>query len=198
VTSTTAATPEATASETVDTWRPGSGRSTGGERGDLLGALAQARFFLRGTVRGLTDVQARHRSTPSALTLGGIVKHVADGEERWVRFLLGLPGGPQGVGPEGPTLQVIAEWEDSMRMREDETLAGLLERYEQVAAETERAVRELPGLDERRPLPPAPWFEPGVSWSARQVLLHVLAETTQHSGHADVIREAIDGRKSMG
>jgi len=52
----------------------------------------------------------------------------------------------------------------------------------------------LPDLDAARPLPPAPWFEPGAHWSARQVLLHVIAETAQHAGHADIIRELIDGK----
>ncbi|MFB9852613.1 DUF664 domain-containing protein [Micromonospora andamanensis] len=56
----------------------------------------------------------------------------------------------------------------------------------------------LPDLDADHPLPEAPWFEPGARWSARRVLLHILAETSQHAGHADIIRETIDGAKSMG
>jgi len=79
-----------------------------------------------------------------------------------------------------------------------ETLAGLLERYAQVAAETDRLVAALPDLDASRPLPPAPWFEPGARWSARRVLLHIIAETAQHAGHADIVRESLDGAKSMG
>ena len=47
-------------------------------------------------------------------------------------------------------------------------------------------------------LPPAPWFAPGASWSARRVVAHILSETAQHCGHADILREAIDGQKSMG
>ena len=49
-----------------------------------------------------------------------------------------------------------------------------------------------------RGLPEAPWFTPGESWSARRVLLHIIAETAQHAGHADIIRESLDGAKSMG
>ena len=45
--------------------------------------------------------------------------------------------------------------------------------------------------------PRAPWFEPGARWSARRVLLHVIAETAQRAGHADIIRESLDGAKSM-
>ncbi len=79
-----------------------------------------------------------------------------------------------------------------------ETLPALLERYERVAAETDDLVRRLPSLDATQELPRAPWFEPGARWSGRHVLMHILAETAQHTGHADVIREALDGQKSMG
>jgi hypothetical protein len=52
-------------------------------------------------------------------------------------------------------------------------------------------------LNAGHPLPTAPWFQPGESWSARQVLLHIITETAQHAGHADIIRESLDGAKSM-
>ncbi len=70
--------------------------------------------------------------------------------------------------------------------------------YDRVAQRTDEKIATLPDLDHSFPLPEAPWFEPGASWSARRVLLHVLAETSQHAGHADVIRETIDGSKTMG
>lgn len=66
-----------------------------------------------------------------------------------------------------------------------------------VAADTAALVRSLPNLDDVSPLPQAPWFDSG-GWSARRVLLHVLAETAQHAGHADILRETIDGQKTMG
>ena len=58
--------------------------------------------------------------------------------------------------------------------------------------------RRLPDLDAAHPLPEAPWFERGTSWSARRVLLHIIAETSQHAGHADLLREALDGATAMG
>ena len=79
-----------------------------------------------------------------------------------------------------------------------ETLAGLLENYAQVARRTEELVVHLADLDAAHPLPPAPCFEPGARWSARPVLLHVIAETAQHAGHADIIRESLYGAKSIG
>ena len=90
------------------------------------------------------------------------------------------------------------EWEGQFRMLEGETLAGLLEYYDEVARKTDQIVATLPDLDVSHPLPEAPWFEPGARWSARRVLLHVIAETSQHAGHADIIRESLDGSKSMG
>jgi len=84
------------------------------------------------------------------------------------------------------------------QMLAGETLLGLLEAYAQVARRTEELVAQLPDLDAAHPLPPAPWFEPSARWSARRVLLHIIAETAQHAGHADIIREAIDGAKTMG
>jgi hypothetical protein len=83
-------------------------------------------------------------------------------------------------------------------MGADETLAGLLDDYAACAAQTTEVVRGLADLDAATPLPEAPWFEPGATWTARRVLLHLLAETAQHAGHADIIRETLDGQKTMG
>lgn len=158
------------------------------ERSDLVQTLGRHRGFLRFTVRDLTDEQARQRSTVSELTLGGLIKHVAATEERWMRFA---------VGGAAEMQREPIDWLDLFRMAENETLAGLLAGYEQVAAATDKLVGEL-DLDVAYPLPEAPWFEPGASWSVRRVLLHVIAETAQHAGHADILREAIDGSKTMG
>ncbi|WP_208758901.1 DUF664 domain-containing protein [Microbispora triticiradicis] len=76
--------------------------------------------------------------------------------------------------------------------------ADVLADYAEVARRTDELVAGLPDLDAAQPLPKAPWHEPGASWSARRVLMHVMAETAQHAGHADIIRESLDGAKSMG
>ncbi|MBR7679315.1 DUF664 domain-containing protein, partial [Streptomyces daliensis] len=83
------------------------------------------------------------------------------------------------------------------RMADDATLADLLARYAAPAARTDELITTL-DLDASHPLPVAPWFEPGASWSVRRTLLHVIGETAQHAGHADIIRESIDGAKTMG
>jgi hypothetical protein len=137
----------------------------------------------------LTDEQAASRPTPSELCLGGLIKHVSGTEDRWMKFAVG--------GAESMESEPV-DWQGQFRMLKGETLAGLLDAYEQVARHTDELVATLPDLDLAHPLPSAPWFEPGARWSVRRVLLHIIAETSQHAGHADIIREAIDGSKTMG
>ncbi len=161
------------------------------ERSDLISTLAKQRQFLRFAVRDLTDEQASATPTASTLCLGGLVKHVTGVEEQWQRFIV---EGPSAFPPPGD----YSAYADGFRMLPGETLASLLDRYEEVATRTEELVSSLESLDEAQPLPEAPWFEPGASWSARRVLIHILAETAQHCGHADIIRESLDGQRTMG
>jgi hypothetical protein len=165
-----------------------------GERDELVELLGRNRFFLRNTLRDLNDEQAARRTTVSELTLGGLIKHVAGVEERWVAFILDGPSA-MGGGPDDPA--TAQAWVDGFRMLDGETVAGLLARYEQVAEATDALIGTV-DLDAVQPLPARPWFPPGTTWSARRVLLHVIAETAQHAGHADIIRESLDGAKSMG
>ena len=163
------------------------------ERADLIETLDGHRWFFRQTVQGLTDEQARLRPTASELTLGGLVKHVTATERMWARFVLEGPATFPVFTPE-----TAADWAAEFVMLPEETLAGLLAEYAEVAAGTDELVRTLPDLDAAHPLPEAPWFTPGATRSARRVFLHVVAETAQHAGHADILRESIDGQKTMG
>lgn len=163
------------------------------ERDDLLETLATHRAFLRRTVQGLTDEQAIQTPTASQLCLGGLIKHVALVEEGWADF---IENGPRRSGPvDQAAMEAHAA---GFRLLAGENLAGVLDRYEEVAQRTDKLVVSLPSLDASHPLPEAPWFEPGARWSARRSLLHIIAETSQHAGHADILRESIDGAKTMG
>ncbi len=170
--------------------------TTTGERADLLAALAKHRHFLRFTTRDLTDEQARRRTTAGELCLGGLIKHVAQVERTWAAFIVDGPTAIRDVTTM--TEEDVARRTDEFRLLPNETLAGVLADYAEVASRTDELIASLPDLDATRPLPKAPWFEPGAHWSARQVLLHVLAETAQHAGHADILRESLDGAKTMG
>jgi uncharacterized damage-inducible protein DinB len=162
------------------------------ERADLIATLDQHRAFLRFTVRDLTDEQAGRRTTASELTLAGIVKHVANTEATWAAFI--EKGGAAFGGENWSAEAWAAQW----RLGPGETLQSVLADYEEVARRTDELVATLPDLDADHALPPAPWFEKGARWSARRALLHILAETAQHAGHADILRESLDGQKTMG
>jgi uncharacterized damage-inducible protein DinB len=174
-----------------------SGETLTGERADIAQTLARHRRLLLQTTRGMSDEQAAQRSTVSALSLGGIIKHLASVEQRWQNFILQGPSAMGGGGNWDDPARIQA-FLDGFTMLPGETLAGLIAEYEAVARATHKLIADLADLDATQPLPEAPWYEQGERWSARRVLLHILAETTQHAGHADIIREAIDGAKTMG
>ena len=184
--------------DTVDT--DSSGTSLSPERQDLLETLAMHRALLRQTAAGLTDEQAAATPTASSLSVGGIIKHVAETERGWAAFARDgrAPWADQGTDWSNPTPDQVAAYLAGFRLEPGETLDEVLARYAEVAAETDRLVATLPDLDVAYPLPPAPWFPPGSTRSPRRTFLHIVAETAQHAGHADIVRESIDGAKTMG
>ncbi|MET8710455.1 DinB family protein [Streptomyces californicus] len=181
---------------------------TDAERTDLLAALAAARAALVGSVEDLDDESAGRTPTASSLCLGGLVKHVTAVEENWLNFVTDGPSAMSFALPDGVTwddlmagtARAYPQWaidrEKEFRMQPGETLAAILRAYEEVAARTEKIVLAVPDLSAAHPLPEAPWHEPGGEWSVRRVLAHVLAETAQHAGHADIVRETLDGRQA--
>ena len=175
---------------------PAAATQTDPERADLLSGLGAARYFLRFAARDLTDEQAGQRTTASELTLGGLIKHVAAVEQGWADFVVDGPSAMTDYS--AMTEDDVANWADQFKLLPGETLVGVLASYEKVAQRTDDLVASLPDLDAAHPLPKAPWFPPGETRSARRVFLHIIAETAQHAGHADIIRESLDGAKSMG
>jgi hypothetical protein len=136
----------------------------------------------------------------STLSLSGLVKHVSTTEAGWAHFIEHGRGeatpGWEDIDWENPP-PAIVEYQQQFRLVEGETLEQVLATYDDVAARTDALVATV-DLDATQLLPDAPWFEPGSSWTARRVFLHIVAETAQHAGHADIIRETLDGRKTMG
>ncbi|WP_217234985.1 DinB family protein [Streptomyces sp. AC555_RSS877] len=156
----------------------------GDERGALLSFLAEQRGGIRRALLGLTDEQASSRPSASELTLAGLLKHVAEVEQGWVARAKG----------EAPAVKRDeSNWDECFRLAGDETVESQLAYWEQVAADTEAYVRAVPSLDDTFPLPNEPWFPPDESVSVRWLVLHLIRETARHAGHADIIRESLDG-----
>ncbi|WP_068177358.1 DinB family protein [Mycobacterium sp. UM_CSW] len=141
---------------------------------------------------GLTDEQARSTPSVSALSVGGLVKHVTAMQRNWMARVAAAPDLP----PKDPRPfeQIAKEFGDQHVMRPDETLAGLLRAFETQNAESLRLV-ETADLDATVPVPQdIPWFpKDQKAWSVRWVILHVINELARHAGHADIVRESIDG-----
>jgi uncharacterized damage-inducible protein DinB len=155
------------------------------EHEDLLGLLTEVRKRLLIPARDLSDEQAARRTTVSELTLGGLIRHLATGERLWLEILRTRDGSL----PEGML--------DTAQYSMSETLSHWLSAYATAAAETDEYVRSLPSLDVEVQLPMTPWSPPEPQfWSARRIVLHLIHETAQHAGHADIIREALDGANS--
>lgn len=162
-------------------------RNPGDERDTLLAFLEAQRGGIRRALLGLTEEQAATRPSASELSLSGLLKHVAEAEQSWVLRAQGLP---LAVPRDEST------WKDSFRLLEGETVEERLDHWETVAAETERFVRSVKNLEDTFPLPEAPWF-PKERVSMRWLVLHLIEETARHAGHADIIRESLDGKTSF-
>ena len=156
------------------------------EREVLLGFLGQQRDALRYAAHGLDQDHASVRSTVSELCLVGLVKHAALVERAWMTYL--TTGDTSVFVPQN-------DWSDGFRLVEGETVEDVLALADEQARLTEKVVGALEDL--AAPLPPTtdlvPWIPAGVVWTARWVLLHLIEETARHAGHADIIRESIDG-----
>ena len=141
---------------------------------------------------GLTDEQARSTPSVSALSIGGLVKHATGVQRSWMARVAAAPDAPP--KDTRPFSEIAREFGDQHVMRPDETLDGLLRAFEAQNAKSLRLV-ETADLDAAVPVPQdIPWFpRDQKAWSVRWVILHVINELARHAGHADIIRETIDG-----
>ena len=167
---------------------PGLAALTADEKSLLLSYLAQQRDGIRNATYGLTDEQARRTPTAGRLSVGGLVKHVAAVERQWIDLVLCLPD-------DRPMHEKMAEHEAGFTLGDNETLAGALAGYADVARRTEEVLAGIADLEQAVPVPKGvPWFPADLeAWSVRWVLLHLIEETARHAGHADIARESIDG-----
>ncbi|MFI0978427.1 DinB family protein [Streptomyces sp. NPDC021093] len=153
----------------------------------LLAFLDEQRAGIRNALRGLTDEQAATTPSASELSLSGLLKHVTEVEQNWLAMA--------GCDIE-PVQRSEADWDESFRLvpEKGETVASKLAEWAEVArrgAEFSRAA----DLDSKFSLPEAPWF-PKEDVSLRWVLLRLITEMGRHAGHADIVRESLDGKNS--
>ncbi len=171
---------------------PGMPPPASGERQTLLAFLRfnQDAFF--SVAFGLTDEQARSTPSVSSLSIGGLIKHATGVQRGWMERVETAPDFPP--KDERPMEEIMAEYADQYVMRDDETLEELLEGLRK---QNEETLRLFADADWETPVPvphDVPWFPQDIdSWTVRWVALHLIEELTRHAGHADIIRESLDG-----
>ena len=150
----------------------------GPEKDMLLGFLRYERDTVVWKLDGLDEEQLRWQHAPSSLTLLGLVKHLTDVERTWFQVRFAGEADHDAWNPE-------RHW----RIEPDDTSAGLIAAYRSACAASDRIVQAHALADVAAKTPP---HRPGVTlgW----ILIHMVQETARHAGHADLIREAIDGR----
>ena len=137
--------------------------------------LDEQRAALLRKVDGLTDEQALSHPTASGFCLLTLVKHVAFVERRWFQLQVARRDVP-GLWPPPDDRELQVE--------DGDTLSSVRALYESVIAENRQILQDVGELDS---------VDPSTGVNRRWVLLHLIEEVARHAGHADIIRESIDG-----
>ncbi|MFC4564484.1 DinB family protein [Nocardiopsis mangrovi] len=154
---------------------------TGGERETLEAFLDYLRDAVVRKISGAGEAEARRRLVPSHTTLAGMLPHLCLVEKNWFhRTLTGRTRAEVGIDLPGP--------DDSWTVPEDATVAGLIAEYERVC-ERSREIAAGYALGDRAS------HEQVGEVSLRWILVHMIEETGRHAGHADIIREQLDGAR---
>jgi uncharacterized damage-inducible protein DinB len=155
------------------------------ERDALENFLDAQRDGLIRKIDGLDDATARQTPTASSLSLLGLVKHAATWERRWFQVVMGGRELPE----NWPAVQTVPRDADTM-VDEDDTVDHWVAYYrEQI--EQSRAVTASMDLD-------SPCARTDIiECNVRYVLFHMIEETARHAGHADIIRESLDGSRGI-
>ena len=154
------------------------------DKNDLLIYVQDARDALMWKLECLSEYDLRRPLTPTGTNLLGLIKHVTGAEALYLGETFGRPF------PEPTPLWIIgtAEPNADLWARADESTEEILGRYRRVWAHSDATIEALP-LDAIGQLP----FGDRPKQTLHRVLVHVIAETHRHVGHADLVRELIDG-----
>lgn len=163
------------------------------ERDTLIEWVRGALVNARSIGYGLTGDQLRsHPVASSELTLGWLLLHIGEVAEGWLGRAAAAPGTPE---TRHPLPEAFARAETVNLVAPDATAEEILAEYDRRCAAGLEHLRAA-DLDAAVPVPTEmPWFPPGLpAFNGRWAVQHVLTEIERHSGHADILREAIDGR----
>jgi hypothetical protein len=156
---------------------------------DLCRYLQRGREALLWKLDGLSEYDVRRPLVPTGTNLLGLVKHVAGTEAGYLGETFGRPF-PERL----PWLDETAEANAEMWATPDESREEIVDLYRRVAAHSEATVAALP-LDA---IGHVPWWPPEHSEvTLHRVLVHMISETERHAGHADIVRELIDGSAGL-
>jgi hypothetical protein len=150
----------------------------GGELDTALAFLRFSRQCLLKKLDGLTDEQVRRVLVDSGTNLLGLVQHSTVGERYWFRHH--LLGEYDDIGED--------DWDFEMDVPADQSTADVVHEYRRAAAESDAAIASIGDPDARMAR-----TVNGSHLSLRWVLAHMTSETARHAGHADILREQLDG-----
>jgi uncharacterized damage-inducible protein DinB len=156
----------------------------------LLGFLDYHRATLEWKCRGLTDEQLRVALPPSPMTLGGLLKHLAYVEDGWCSEVLGQ----QPMSEPWASIDWEADRDWDWHSAADDDGASLRALWAERVERSKEIVDELLAEGEQAALATSYPNGDREAVSLRWVLLHLIEEYARHNGHADLIRESIDGQ----
>lgn len=147
--------------------------------------LAAAREAIVWKLDGLSEYDVRRPMVPTGTNLLGLIKHLANVEAGYFGATFGRPF-------DGPIIDWDTTADETVDMwaNEAESRADILALYRDVCVHADMTIEELP-LDATGRVPW--WPEERAVTSLHRLLVHVVAETNRHAGHADIVRELIDG-----
>ncbi|MFF2466177.1 DinB family protein [Streptomyces mirabilis] len=156
-------------------------------KGNLHERLRRDRKALLWKLDGLSEYDARRPLTATGTNLLGLVKHVATVEARYFGEVF-----------DRPSPEPLPRWQDyngsDLWATEDETRDQIIGFYRRTWEHSDATINDLP-LDAPGHVPW--WPEPYLNTNLFAIMVHVLGETNRHAGHADILREGVDGRTGM-
>jgi uncharacterized damage-inducible protein DinB len=156
---------------------------------DLIRYLQIARDVLLWKLEGLSEFDVRRPLVPTGTNLLGLVKHVASVEAGYFGETFGRP-----FGEPLPWLDEDAEPNADMWATAEESREDIVDLYRRVWAHSDATINTLP-LDA---IGHVPWWPPErEEVTLHRILIHMIAETNRHAGHADIVRELIDGEVGL-